>query len=306
MSNGFSNDLRNPGSIQGIHDQEIETPPIGVKTFEERLAAFLKKGPVTLYILTPCYGGQCHVNYIICLMATRDLLEQLGIKVKIEFCKNDSLVSRARNNLVAKAMADPETTHILFIDSDIAWGPAEVLKLLVAEKSLVGGVYPLKSYFWDKLTNAAADENVIKTWLNRKNSGQFRDRISDSEFIQNNLLKYNINYIDTELKIEDNLANVRHLATGFMMFTRKMIETMFQAFPSTKYTDDVGFLAGRQNEYAYALFDCGVEDGHYLSEDWLFCHRWTKLGGKIWIDVSISLTHSGVEDYKGCYIASVL
>jgi hypothetical protein len=290
-----------------INDHEDDNPhtndPVSL-SFEDRLAAFLKKQPVSLCILTPCYGGQCHVNYVICLMATKELLEQLGIKVRIEFCKNDSLVSRARNNLVAKAMADPETTHILFIDSDISWGPAEILKLLVAEKSLVGGVYPLKNYFWDKLTNG--DENVVKTWLDKKRVGQFNARISDNDYIQNNLLKYNINYIDTELKIENNLANVRHLATGFMMFTRKMIETMFQAFPSTKYTDDVGFLVGKQNEYAYALFDCGVEDGHYLSEDWLFCHRWSKLGGKIWIDVSISLTHTGVEDYKGCYIASVL
>jgi len=294
-SDGFNNDHKDEIS----HKNE---PPI--LSFEDRLTAFLKKQPVTLYILTPCYGGQCHVNYVVCLMTTKDLLERLGIKVKIEFCKNDSLVSRARNNLVAKAMADPETTHILFIDSDISWGAAEVLKLLVADKSLVGGVYPLKNYFWDKL--AKTDENIVKTWLDKKKSGQFNNRISDADYIQNNLLKYNINYIDTELKIENNLANVRHLATGFMMFTRKMIETMFQAFPSTKYTDDVGFLVGKQNEYAYALFDCGVEDGHYLSEDWLFCHRWSKLGGKIWIDVSISLTHTGVEDYKGCYIASVL
>jgi hypothetical protein len=292
------------GFINDHEDDNSHTNDSAPVSFEDRLAAFLKKQRVTLCILTPCYGGQCHVNYVICLMATKEVLEQLGIKVRIEFCKNDSLVSRARNNLVAKAMADPETTHILFIDSDISWGPAEILKLLVAEKSLVGGVYPLKNYFWDKLTNG--DENVVKNWLDKKRAGQFNARISDKDYIQNNLLKYNINYIDTELKIENNLANVRHLATGFMMFTRKMIETMFQAFPSTKYTDDVGFLVGKQNEYAYALFDCGVEDGHYLSEDWLFCHRWSKLGGKIWIDVSISLTHTGVEDYKGCYIASVL
>jgi hypothetical protein len=283
-------------------DEKPVTKEIDTQTFERRLASFLKKSPVTLYILTPCFGGMCHVNYIVSLMSTKELLEKVGIKLKIEFCKNDSLVSRARNNLVAKAMADPDTTHIIFIDNDITWSPAEILKLLISEKSLVGGVYPLKTYFWDRLTN----ENAVKNLLDKKNAGQFRDRISNADFIQQNLLNYNINYIGTELKIENNLANVRHLATGFMMFKRSTIETLFKAFPSTKYTDDVGFLSGNQNDFAYALFDCGVEDGHYLSEDWLFCHRWAKLGGKIWIDVSISLTHTGSEDYKGCYIASVL
>jgi hypothetical protein len=90
------------------------------------------------------------------------------------------------------------------------------------------------------------------------------------------------------------------------MIKRNTIEKMMEAFPSTKYVDDVHFLKPDENEFAYALFDCGVEDGHYYSEDWLFCHRWTKMGGEIFIDVSINLTHTGVEDYQGSYIASIL
>ena len=119
-------------------------------------------------------------------------------------------------------------------------------------------------------------------------------------------MRYNINYLETVLKIEKNLARVRHLATGFMMFKREVIEKMSKAFPSTKYVDDVSFLQPHENEFAYALFDCGVEDGHYFSEDWLFCHRWTKMGGSIWIDVTINLTHTGIEDYNGSYLASIL
>jgi hypothetical protein len=91
-----------------------------------------------------------------------------------------------------------------------------------------------------------------------------------------------------------------------MMFKREVIEKMSQSFPSTKYTDDVHFLQSHENKYAYALFDCGVEDDHYFSEDWLFCHRWSKMGGEIWIDVSILLTHTGIEDYSGSYLSSIL
>jgi hypothetical protein len=112
--------------------------------------------------------------------------------------------------------------------------------------------------------------------------------------------------LNNTLSIEKNLAKVKHLATGFMMIKRNVIEKMSMAFPSTKYVDDVNFLKPNENEFAYALFDCGVEEGHYFSEDWLFCHRWSKMGGTIWIDVSISLTHTGIEDYRGCYIASMM
>ena len=130
--------------------------------------------------------------------------------------------------------------------------------------------------------------------------------ISDGIMIQSNLLKYNINYIDSVLQIDKNMARVKHLATGFMMIRRPMLEKMMKAFPSTKYVDDVNFLRPHENEFAYALFDCGVEDGHYFSEDWLFCSRWTKLNGEIYVDVSINLCHTGIEDYKGCYVSTIL
>uniref|UniRef100_A0A6C0DSH8 Nucleotide-diphospho-sugar transferase domain-containing protein n=1 Tax=viral metagenome TaxID=1070528 RepID=A0A6C0DSH8_9ZZZZ len=275
-------------------------------TFDDKIKEYLAANRVKLAILTPCYGSLCFVNYVQCLMATNDLCHKYGIEVVIEFCRNDSLVSRARNNLVAKAMNDPNVTHVLFIDADITWSPIDVFKLILSDKSLVGGVYPLKSYFWDKIINDEKNPNVVQSWIDRKNNSQFKDRISDREMIQYNLLKYNINYIGTQLAIQKNLARVKHLATGFMMFKRKVIEQMSRAFPSTKYVDDVGFLSGTENDHAYALFDCGVEDGHYYSEDWLFCHRWSKMGGSIWIDVSISLMHTGNEDFRGCYLASIM
>jgi len=91
-----------------------------------------------------------------------------------------------------------------------------------------------------------------------------------------------------------------------MMIKREEFEKMALAFPSTKYVDDVNFLTPEENNYAYALFDCGVEDGHYLSEDWLFCHRWSKMGGSIYMDVSISLSHTGIHDYLGSYVTTLL
>lgn len=272
-------------------------------TFEDRVHEFVKERKPKLYILTPCYGSLCYVNYVKCIMATKDMLARFNIPLCIEFCRNDSLVSRARNNLVAKAMNDKECTNIMFIDADITWDPADVLKLIICDKCLCGGVYPLKHYYWDKLTKG---ENVVKDWIQKKNESQFSSGISDESAVQHNLLKYNINYIDSVLNIEANLAKVKHLATGFMMFKREVIEKMGTAYPATKYTDDVGFLHGSENDYAYALFDCGVQDNHYFSEDWMFCHRWTEMGGNIYVNVGINLIHTGNEDFNGCYIASIV
>ena len=280
-----------------------------VNDFNKIILEYIKQNKPMLYILTPCYGGTCFVNYMLCLMATIAFFNKIGFPLNIEFCKNDSLVSRARNNLVAKAMANPATTHILFIDADISWDPLDIIKLVLSSKPLVGGIYPLKRYEWNKLLKDPQNPfntNIVQSVLNRKNASQLSSLISDETALQANLLKYNVNYLDTTLCIENNLAKVRHIATGFMMFERNVIERMSMSFPQTKYVDDVGFLSGKENDFAFALFDCGVIEGHYFSEDWMFCHRWSNLGGSIWVEISINLTHSGIEDYKGCYVASII
>ena len=269
-----------------------------------RIKEYTSKRPLKIMILTPCYGSQCYITYVTSLMNTMTLFANIGVEICAEFCRNDSLVTRARNNLIAKAMYDKSVTHMIFIDADITWNPVDILKLVLADKNIVGGVYPIKNYDWNKLTEHG--RNVPKEWIDKKNNSQLSTSVSDQDFIQYRMMRYNLNYISNTLEVTNNLTRVRHLATGFMMIRRDTIEKMARAFPSTKYTDDVGFLHGEQNEYAYALFDCGVEDGHYCSEDWLFCSRWAKMGGETWVDVTINLNHCGIEDFKGSYLSSLI
>lgn len=280
-----------------------------IPTLKEQIDNYVKENNPFIVILTPCFGSVCYVNYMFSLINTISLLKEFNIKYIVEICKNDSLVSRARNNLIAKAMFREDSTHFLFIDNDITWEPLDILKLMISDKSLVGGVYPLKKYNWNNLlenSRDATDKYPIKSMLDRKDNSELGKIFGKTDMIQHNLLNYNINYLSNSLEISNNLARVRHIATGFMMIKRNTIEKMIEAFPSTKYTDDIGYLEKDENKYAYALFDCGVEEGHYFSEDWLFCDRWMKMGGNIYIDVSINLKHTGIEDYNGSYLASIL
>jgi hypothetical protein len=282
---------------------------LSINQFETSVNNFVQKYSPKLAILTPCFGSICYVNYVGCIISTIEVLTKFNIPVKIHFCRNDSLVTRARNNLIAKAMYNQDTTHMLFIDNDISWDPVSILKLLLADKHIIGGVYPLKNYNWNKIVKDPLNpynSNIVQQWLDTKNKSQLKNILTDEECIQNKLLNYNVNYLSNVLSIENNLSKVKHTATGFMLIKRETISKMMEAFPSTKYVDDVNFLIPEENTYAYALFDCGVEEGHYFSEDWLFCDRWTKMGGDVFIDVTINLTHTGIEDYKGCYISTII
>lgn len=258
-----------------------------------------------LVILTPCFGSICYTNYINSLLHTQDLFNTYKIPLTVLFCKNDSLVTRARNNLIAKAMNIPTMTHMLFIDNDIAWEPFDIIKLLISNKPIIGGIYPLKKYMFNRIIPTENNTNPVKNIIDKKNNSELK-MVSDTDTIQMNLLKYNVNYVSDEMAVNNNIAEVKHIATGFMLIKKNVIELMSESYNSTKYTDDVGFLNTEENNYAYALFDCGVINNHYYSEDWLFCHRWTNLNGSIYVDVTVNLTHTGINDFKGCYLSSIL
>lgn len=255
---------------------------------------------ICLYILTPCYGGVVHVNYTCSLLKTIELCERVGIKVVTEFTKNESLVQRARNHLIAKAMHNSNTTHIIFIDSDITWSPKDIINLILHDKEIVGGIYPFKTFYFDKLN----DEKEMEK-LKQKYTNKVHQTISFPEFLKQNLLKFNLNFAAGQQRIQNNLLPIRHLATGFMMLQRSGIEKMMEHYAHTKYECDTGQLKGDENKFCYALFDCFIKDGHYYSEDWGFCDRWKNIGGEIYADITVTLGHSGVTDYYGRVLSTL-
>jgi hypothetical protein len=265
---------------------------------------YMKKNNPKLCILTPSYNSICSNNYTQSLLQTVNLFHSIQFSFEIMFTRNDSLVTRARNNLVAKAMSDSAMTHILFIDSDISWNPFDIIKLIISDKLLIGGIYPLKKYQWDAFTKYKG--NFAEHVIDKKNGTYLKDIMTDEDAVRCNLVRYNMNFLSNKLTIDNNLIKVRHIPTGFMMIKRETIYEMINHFPETKYTDDTESLLPAENQYAYALFDCKVVEERYLSEDWYFCHRWSSLGNDIYADVSINLIHTGVEDFKGCLISNLI
>lgn len=259
-----------------------------------------------LYILTPCYGNMCQVNYVESLLTTTNAFMQIGLDYQVEFCRNDSLVTRARNNLIAKAMSDAECTHMIFIDGDITWEVTDILRLMMHDKEIVGGLYPLKHYFFDKMFTDTPETSKYPVLVDRYNRSITKSGTTFHNYVKQNMMKYNCNYIGDTVDIQNNLIEVMHIATGFMMLKRECIEKMMEKFPERKYVDDVGFLTEKHMEYTYAHFNTGVVDNHFYSEDWMFCHDWRSLGGQIFADVTINLLHSGCEDFAGSYLSTIL
>jgi hypothetical protein len=93
----------------------------------------------------PCYGGQitepCFTSFLrFILMASRS-----GLQWSLDTMVNESLVTRARNNLMAKMMTNTAATHFMFIDADIRFQPEAIFMMLASDKDVIGGLYPKKA-----------------------------------------------------------------------------------------------------------------------------------------------------------------
>ena len=279
--------------------------------FDLNVAEYVLKNKPLLCILTPCYGGQCHTGYLRSLIDTLTLFQTYNIHTRLITVEYESLITRGRNTLIAQAMEDPKMTHMVFIDSDISWEPKDLLKLVLHDKPIGGGIYPKKKFHWDRLLpEEGKNTNIIESWIKSKESSPLLKHfsISNIDLIQNKLVDSNLNFLKKEetISIENNLIKVKHIATGFMMIQRNVIEKMIEAYPLTKYIDNFTENPENKEKFQYALFDCGIVDGYYLSEDWFFCDRWIKIGGSIYADITINLTHTGVVNYKGNVMVSMV
>lgn len=97
-----------------------------------------------VHIMIPCYGGQMSERTAGSLFRFVNLAQQVGLRWGLDTMANESLISRGRNNLIARGMFHAQPTHFFFIDADIGFNPESILQLLVDEKDVVGGLYPKK------------------------------------------------------------------------------------------------------------------------------------------------------------------
>lgn len=105
---------------------------------------------IKLMIATPCYGSMCTMEF------TQSCLSlALGLRLPISFALigNEALVTRARNTLVDQFLQS-DCTHLLFVDSDIKFEPLDVVKLLQANKEVIGAAYPMKKLPLQYVVNA--------------------------------------------------------------------------------------------------------------------------------------------------------
>jgi hypothetical protein len=86
--------------------------------------------------------------------------------------------------------------------------------------------------------------------------------------------------------------NASYIGAGLMMIHRQVFEKIRLTHPELTVTTPAGATFT-------SFFQNGIYDGRYRSEDAAFCHRWTKLGGKVWVLEDCWFGHFGTYRWAG-------
>jgi len=153
-----------------------------------------------VHICMPCYGGMLTESTFMSYIKWANTCRQLGIDWTMETMTNESLISRARNTLVAKFLNNPDSTHLMFVDADIGWEPWHLLVLLNRQVDVIGGLYPMKTL----------------------------------------PIKWVVNGFEGAEEGEDGLQEVSKTGTGFMLVKRDVFEKLNAHPAVKPFANDIG------------------------------------------------------------------
>jgi len=91
---------------------------------------------------------------------------------------------------------------------------------------------------------------------------------------------------------ETGLLEVWGLPGGFLAINRCVFEKLKEAHPKRAYRFHDDEFQG--------YFHAPIDDWMMFGEDMAFCYDWRALGGKVWLDPRLTLTHvGGAKQYTG-------
>jgi len=226
-----------------------------------------------IFLPVICYNHTCNTEFMMSLLRLITFAKDNNIAIVIFPITFESLINRARNAAVAHFLSEQNATHLLFIDSDISFEPNDVIKLIQANKDVVGAAYPQK-------------------WLN---TSLFNPSATNPLEL---CTTPSVHLVDKQ-QISP-LMEASYITTGFLLIKREVFSKLMKHYPDKKYKNDIDGYSSADPNLFYDFFSISINpnDQRLESEDFGFSRSWTTIGGKIHVVTDIVLTHHGWFGYK--------
>jgi hypothetical protein len=230
-----------------------------------------KAADVRLFIAMPALDGRLHCPTAGCLLDAQIDMVMAGISqtAHTEFMMQDSNLPFSRNRAVAKFMAT-DCTDLIMVDADMSWSRQSFMRLICHPVDFVGASYR------QKIQNQQTGELITR---------------------------YAVDFLDDEKGVskgsdpETGLLEVKRLPAGFLRVTRRAIQRMISECGVHEYqAEDNG-----KPMVIHRLFanEFNSKINQEVGEDYTFCDRWRSIGGKVWCDPELSVSHHGLAVFHG-------
>jgi hypothetical protein len=238
-----------------------------------------------LYVAIPAYGCLVTVPFVLTVLELQAICIRNGFAIVFDILAQESLITRARNILCARFLANEKATHLLFLDADLAFDPALILKMVAADRDVISSIYSKKVRRWEK---AAA--------LLLKHPDMPQTTLESAT------LDFNINVTGDIMSVNEGIVDEVHdAATGCLLMKRSALERMRDHYKDTlTCMNDIAETRGTIPTYV-ALFETMIDpvDKRYLSEDYAFVRRWQAIQGMVSAVVNYPMRHGGLMCFHG-------
>ena len=198
-----------------------------------------------IFIGTPCFEYKVNANYVKTLLE----FEKLGIDFE-PFFLHDSLITRARNELITQFYENSTFTHLFWLDGDVSI-PGEGLQTLLSHQvDVIAAPVPIKDL------SPGAHQSIRRTYE----------------------------------EIKPYLYKAEAAATGCFLMSKKSVSALVKS--SSYY-----FMNDESTRRLYNVFEVGIRNNEYMSEDWDISYKLRELGFEIYIDSSFPILHAGIHNY---------
>lgn len=150
-------------------------------------------------------------------------------------------------------------THMITIDADMGWQPEDVVRMILLDREFIAAAGPKKQYPLKFACNFTND------------AGQ---------------------PLPMEEEVQTGVVRVSEVGLAFALIKRSAAEKMVAAYPELAFDVEDGSVD-------YDLFQPMIENRRRFAEDYGWCRRWAKIGGKIELLSTVRLTHTGSHTFVG-------
>ena len=292
--------------------QEPQEEKAPEKTLEEKLQENLANNKLTILFATISNSDTISLGYHQSMTQLATYFTKLNIIYDTITIHNEPITARAKNCVVAKVLSDDKYTHLMFIDTNVTFSWRNILELILKDKDVSGGATPKRNINWDKVKETVIKNNEIdNAHLYAKSLNYHFAPIITKAMIDSEVegeQQQQQQQEKQQVNMEDNMIEVHHLKSNFMLIKRNVLETMAERlgimlkFTNSyeEYNDDT------IKDHFYSFFERERTDNGYVDEDETFCKRWSKCKGQMWVNLMFNLNTSFYNTNVGSlYLSSV-